>query len=384
MTEPGLPALRIGDAERDAAEARLHAAVGAGQLTLEEFSQRLTGVLAARTQADLDAILADLPASAPARTRAPAAGGPRRRWIVAVMGGEETAGRWRPAPTTNAIALMGGAEVDLRDAVLDGDEVRLNAVAVMGGVEIVVPEHVAVEVSGFAFMGGREVTVRQPDDPDAPVVRIMAVALMGGVEIRHPGPGDAPRLPAPGRDSAARQRALGAAPAPGQAYAGRGAAPARRADPLPAQGSGSWAGRLVAAAAIAAVTSPFWLPGQAAVAAFGSDRHMVSAVDASDGETVNAATAFGSVTVVVPDGVAVREGGLVLFGSSDCEACGDDAQPDADTVVVCSYGAFGSVNVLTQRQFERRQDQERAEDAREDREDALEDAREDAEDDQDE
>ncbi len=73
--------------------------------------------------------------------------------MVAVMGGAERKGRWRPARRTNVVTVMGGAELDLREAEL-ADEVVITAVTVMGGIGIVVPEGVSVDLGGFALMGG--------------------------------------------------------------------------------------------------------------------------------------------------------------------------------------------------------------------------------------
>ncbi len=56
---------RIGDAERERAVARLGEHVGAGRLDLAEFESRSALVYGARTRADLDAVLADLPAARP-------------------------------------------------------------------------------------------------------------------------------------------------------------------------------------------------------------------------------------------------------------------------------------------------------------------------------
>ncbi|GAA1836376.1 DUF1707 domain-containing protein [Pseudonocardia ailaonensis] len=55
--------LRIGDAEREQAAARLGEHVGAGRLDLAEYEQRVDRVYAARTRAELDAVTADLPAA---------------------------------------------------------------------------------------------------------------------------------------------------------------------------------------------------------------------------------------------------------------------------------------------------------------------------------
>ena len=53
--------LRIGDAERDATIAALREHFAAGRLTLEELTERIDGALAAKTQGQIDALIADLP-----------------------------------------------------------------------------------------------------------------------------------------------------------------------------------------------------------------------------------------------------------------------------------------------------------------------------------
>jgi hypothetical protein len=57
----GPHALRIGDAERDAAAADLGEHYAAGRLTLDELHERLESVFAARTYGQLARVMADLP-----------------------------------------------------------------------------------------------------------------------------------------------------------------------------------------------------------------------------------------------------------------------------------------------------------------------------------
>ncbi|HEY9241789.1 MAG TPA: DUF1707 domain-containing protein, partial [Streptosporangiaceae bacterium] len=61
--------IRASDAERDATVQRLSQAAGDGRLTLEEFSQRMERASIARTRAELDRLVSDLPVEAsPAST----------------------------------------------------------------------------------------------------------------------------------------------------------------------------------------------------------------------------------------------------------------------------------------------------------------------------
>ena len=179
-----LPELRVSDADREATITRLRVAGGDGRLTLEELAERVELADGARTQSELDALTADLPVYAP---RAPAERKPNE-WIVAVMGGAERKGRWRPASRTRVVTVMGGAELDLREAEL-ADEISITAITVMGGIGIVVPEGVSVELSGFAVMGANSgPRDKVPPVPDAPVVRVRTFALMGGVGIERKRP----------------------------------------------------------------------------------------------------------------------------------------------------------------------------------------------------
>jgi hypothetical protein len=175
--------LRVSDADREATVARLRVAGGEGRLTLEELAERVERADAARTRGDLDALTADLPARPPAPVdRKP------REWIVAVVGGADRKGRWRPARRTTVVTFMGGAELDLREAEL-GDETTITAVAVMGGIGIAVPPGVSVELSGFALMGSNGAPQDEiPPLPDAPVIRVRAFSLMGGVAIERRPP----------------------------------------------------------------------------------------------------------------------------------------------------------------------------------------------------
>jgi hypothetical protein len=100
------------------------------------------------------------------------------------MGGSTWRGRRPLAGTVNAISIMGGDEIDLREAEIEGDEVVINTFSLMGGPTIYVPDTIEVEISGPAIMGGNEErgSTGQPR-PGAPLIRIRSVAIMGGVEL---------------------------------------------------------------------------------------------------------------------------------------------------------------------------------------------------------
>lgn len=191
VTDSGDAHTRVGDRERQGVVDRLSAATADGLLTLDEMADAAGATYAALTRADLDAVVR--PLNLPATTESPTPGpavapkrrAGRRRWVVAVMSGEERKGRWRLRRRTGAFALMGGVVLDLRGAVLEADEVQIAAWAVMGSVTVIVPEGIPVESTGFVLMGGRSTKVEAvPLVPGAPVVRIRGYGMWGEINVR--------------------------------------------------------------------------------------------------------------------------------------------------------------------------------------------------------
>jgi hypothetical protein len=76
LPHPADPRLRVGDAERGQVIDQLADHHAIGRLTLEEFEERMASAWAARTGADLEVLVRDLPAPAPstAPSRRPPAG----------------------------------------------------------------------------------------------------------------------------------------------------------------------------------------------------------------------------------------------------------------------------------------------------------------------
>jgi hypothetical protein len=193
-------------------------------LTTEELQSRLERATRAATLDELRGLTADLPVAQPAPAAVAVPGGgaplpaqvPERGMIVAVMGGAARSGRWTAPRELTVIAVMGGAELDLREARLGPGITEVNMFVLMGGVQLVVPPGVQVEMNGIALMGGFEERHRgipASNHPDAPILRIGGFAMMGGVEVdvRLPGEtaGDARRRQRELRREARETRRLG-------------------------------------------------------------------------------------------------------------------------------------------------------------------------------
>jgi len=183
--------MRVSDSDRERAADVLREAAGHGRITMDELDERLELAYAAKTYADLAAVTRDLPGPAQAPTAVQPAmagrigGTPRSKFSVAIMSGARRMGRWVVPRSYVSVAVMGGVELDLREAQFSEPEVTIHAYTCMGGIEITVPEDVDVDVSGFAFMGGFDHNASGPGVPGAPRVRILGFALMGGVDVRR-------------------------------------------------------------------------------------------------------------------------------------------------------------------------------------------------------
>jgi predicted membrane protein len=110
--------------------------------------------------------------------------------IAAIFGGIErriTAHDFRGGTIS---AVFGGAELDFRDADMEGDETVLEVNAVFGGAEIRVPENWRVEVRAHTLFGGYSDSTRgsAPGDPNATkrkTLILTGTTLFGGVEIKN-------------------------------------------------------------------------------------------------------------------------------------------------------------------------------------------------------
>jgi len=83
------------------------------------------------------------------------------------------------------VAVMGGCELDLRQADMAAGEAVIDTLAFMGGIEIKVPEDWTVVCKGLPMMGGFEDTTKPPQGDTGKRLIVRGLALMGGVEVHN-------------------------------------------------------------------------------------------------------------------------------------------------------------------------------------------------------
>ncbi|MCF3118955.1 DUF1707 and DUF2154 domain-containing protein [Streptomyces arenae] len=195
--EKHTPALRASDADRDRTADILREALAEGRLTAEEHAERIDGVYRAKTMAELEPLVGDLPAGhgqAHATTRAPEPAPARPapgvvppvadENLVAVLSSSVRKGRWRVSRRTHAYAVFGSVEIDLSEAIFEQRHVVVKAVSIFGSVDIRVPENVSLRGSGSGILGSFEVNTLDSPDQDAPVVYVDGLAVLGSIEAR--------------------------------------------------------------------------------------------------------------------------------------------------------------------------------------------------------
>ncbi|OEJ26710.1 hypothetical protein AS594_21665 [Streptomyces agglomeratus] len=202
----GLPEMRASDAERERVAEVLREAVAEGRLDMEEFDQRLDAVYKARTHGELEPLVRDLPvpgtgpvasvaslaspgsSGTPVSWRARIGGPATSRGGFAFWSGFGRKGTWTVGRRFTAFAIMGGGEIDLREARFEERDTLIRCFTIMGGIAVTVPPGLDVNVKGVGFMGGFGDLTNQssePVAPDSPRVTITGFALMGGVGVER-------------------------------------------------------------------------------------------------------------------------------------------------------------------------------------------------------
>jgi Domain of unknown function (DUF1707) len=189
--------LRASDADRDQVATLLSTAYAEGRLSREEHDERIDQLMAAKTFDDLLPITRDLVIVGPPAPVATPQSSSRfaidttgqnaeSDKMIAIFGGVTRKGRWRVRKNTHALALFGGIDLDLRDAIFEAPVVEISGFWCFGGLDIKVPEGIEIQDQTAGIFGGTDVRDVGDPAPGAPTLVIKGVSLFGGVSIKGP------------------------------------------------------------------------------------------------------------------------------------------------------------------------------------------------------
>ena len=175
------PAVRASDAERDHTVGVLRQHTISGRLTLEEFAHRLDLTFDARTRPELEALTRDLPGAAtelePRKRRRP------KRLTGVAFGSVERTGRWRFPRFAGLFVLFGDADIDLRNAEIDGPIRTITTFLLFGNADFYVPTGVDVDLGGLTVFGHRREHGDDEPSLEAPLVRVRVFSLFGTSDV---------------------------------------------------------------------------------------------------------------------------------------------------------------------------------------------------------
>jgi Domain of unknown function (DUF1707) len=194
--------LRASDADRERVIALLGSAAADGRLTSDEHADRVERAYRARTLGELAGLTVDLvgPADQPIRLDG-------RRPVAGIFGRDQRTGRWVVPESLPVVAIFGEVELDLREALLQGDRTVVYATLIGGTIHLIVPEGVLVDTTGAAMLTRKKIDrparlpVRGPDGPrpatdgrrgwsptgqGPPVVEVRTVGFGGTIRVTSP------------------------------------------------------------------------------------------------------------------------------------------------------------------------------------------------------
>ena len=198
MGEHQQPRMRVSDFDRDAVITILQDAHASGRLDLDEFEERQDAALAARYFHEVTALVADLPEGrhliglgGPVNSPMPSAGAgrvvPTRNeqpgFKVVFMTGR--AMRLEPgSPGRRDLAVWGGHDIYVADAMGRGNVVVMHCSALMGGHNIYVPAGVRVVDETTAVMGGCDVEPTAMGDGSNGTLVLRGFVMWGGHDVK--------------------------------------------------------------------------------------------------------------------------------------------------------------------------------------------------------
>lgn len=170
----------MSDADRERVVQRLNQAAGDGRITLDEFEERVAGVLAARTFGEIEPYVADLPA-------APGAPPPREVVELRSVASElKRKGGWVVPRRIVASNKAGSVKLDFTEAVISYPVVEISLDVVAGSTTLVLPPGASVDATDVQTVAGSvKVRGNLPESSGQPHFVVTGRQSMGSLVVRR-------------------------------------------------------------------------------------------------------------------------------------------------------------------------------------------------------
>lgn len=200
--------LRVSDDERSHTLRLLERATGRGYIDLDEFSERSRRVTEARTRADLNLLLLDLPGlqlsgqpfdpATAGQAAAPAPRGPGDVLQLRGYGSRQFTGNWTVPSLITVEGMGAGTRLDFTAARLSTRHVTVEFRSNLGGtVHLKVPSGTDVRYDGLDLRGCALHNNLPPTSPGGPpplTLSLVGIKRYGAIHIRQPRAGGLWRL----------------------------------------------------------------------------------------------------------------------------------------------------------------------------------------------
>ncbi|MET4431342.1 DUF1707 domain-containing protein [Mycolicibacterium sp. 624] len=174
--------LRISDADRNGTLRRLHNAVALGLIDIDEFEERSIAVSRARLQAELAALVGDLPGPGAIVTTAT-----DRVELRGVMGSLKRQGEWVVPTRLALVRRMGSIDLDLTKARFAGSIVVIELDMKFGSLNIRLPDGASASIDDLEVIVGSARDHRKDAPAEGrPHVILTGRSVCGSVDIRGP------------------------------------------------------------------------------------------------------------------------------------------------------------------------------------------------------
>lgn len=189
VTEDPSRQLRISHADREQVLRHLQDAMAQGMITADELAERSDRALAAKTRADIDPLVADLPHATVAFEGA-AVSAPAANDVISVgatLGATTRRGYWVVPRTLRVRSRLGSTELDFTEARIDHPVVDVEIDVKGGSVEMRLPEGASASMDDVQVTAGSIEDHRKYREPTGhPHFNVTGTLTFGSLEIRGP------------------------------------------------------------------------------------------------------------------------------------------------------------------------------------------------------